>query len=245
MKFAFGYGATRLSIEELESKVTWNRLHPEFRRRIHLMMVAAQNAGTDLGIGTGFRSTAEQRRMFLDRYVVDPAGKISWDGRRWSKKPGVAAAAPPGRSYHEETDQVGFAFAADMVGDLRWMHQHCARFGLKHFASVNNEPWHIQPVEFPNSRSQWAGRQLSVFSISGAPVPDPQPNPALVFAYPGRPVRLGSKGVPVELVQAVVGATVDGDFGAATERRVKAWQKAHNLLDDGVVGARTWKAMFG
>jgi len=66
-----------------------------------------------------------------------------------------------------------------------------------------------------------------------------------VFAYPGQPLRLGSKGDAVKLVQAVIGAKPDGDYGAATERRVKAWQKSRGMFVDGVVGAVTWKAMFG
>ena len=63
--------------------------------------------------------------------------------------------------------------------------------------------------------------------------------------YPGQPLRLGSKGEAVKHVQRVVGATQDGDYGAATERRVKAWQKSRGMFVDGVVGPVTWKAMFG
>lgn len=36
---------------------------------------------------------------------------------------------------------------------------------------------------------------------------------------------------------------VDGDFGIATERAVKAFQKDHGLVQDGVVGAKTWEAL--
>jgi peptidoglycan hydrolase-like protein with peptidoglycan-binding domain len=75
-----------------------------------------------------------------------------------------------------------------------------------------------------------------------APAPVP---PAIVFAYPGQPLRLCSKGEAVKHVQRVIGALPDGDYGLATERRVKAWQKQRGMFVDGVVGPVTWKAMFG
>jgi peptidoglycan hydrolase-like protein with peptidoglycan-binding domain len=64
------------------------------------------------------------------------------------------------------------------------------------------------------------------------------------FKYPGTPVKKGSKGPEVMLVQAIVGAKADGDFGPGTEAKVKAWQKANGLKDDGVIGPITWDKMF-
>lgn len=52
-------------------------------------------------------------------------------------------------------------------------------------------------------------------------------------------VRQGSKGDGVKKVQAVVGATADGDFGPGTKAKVVAWQSAHGLSADGVVGPAT------
>jgi peptidoglycan hydrolase-like protein with peptidoglycan-binding domain len=54
----------------------------------------------------------------------------------------------------------------------------------------------------------------------------------------------GSKGDAVKLVQAVIGAKPDGDFGPKTEQAVMAWQKANGLKPDGVVGPVTWDKMF-
>ena len=36
---------------------------------------------------------------------------------------------------------------------------------------------------------------------------------------------------------------VDGDFGQMTEKAVKAFQKAHGLTVDGIVGKNTWAAL--
>ena len=60
-----------------------------------------------------------------------------------------------------------------------------------------------------------------------------------------RPLRR-VHGEDVKAVQRKVGAKPDGDFGRATRARVIAYQKAHRLKPDGVVGANTAHAMgFG
>lgn len=97
--------------------------------------------------------------------------------------------------------------------------------------------------------------QAFAAATKGAPAPKMTPAPAtkgldmspsggMVFAYPGNPVIKGSKGDAVKLVQAVIGAKPDGDFGLKTEQAVMAWQKANGLKPDGVVGPVTWDKMF-
>jgi peptidoglycan hydrolase-like protein with peptidoglycan-binding domain len=68
---------------------------------------------------------------------------------------------------------------------------------------------------------------------------------AQVNTYPGTPLKLGSKGNSVAMVQVVVGAKPDGDFGPKTFNLVKFWQASNKLKADGVVGPVTWKKMFG
>ena len=58
-------------------------------------------------------------------------------------------------------------------------------------------------------------------------------------------IQYGQKNQLVQDLQAALnqnGAqlTVDGDFGEATLAAVKEYQRAHNLIVDGVVGDRTW-----
>lgn len=58
-------------------------------------------------------------------------------------------------------------------------------------------------------------------------------------------LQRGSKGQAVKVWQIIVGANVDGSFGPATEAATKAWQKAHGLVDDGIVGRASWPAGLG
>lgn len=56
----------------------------------------------------------------------------------------------------------------------------------------------------------------------------------------------GSKGENVKEWQRIVGGVpVDGIFGATTTTATKAWQTAHNLKADGIVGPLTWGAAYG
>ncbi|GCD19611.1 hypothetical protein CTKZ_11730 [Cellulomonas algicola] len=55
-----------------------------------------------------------------------------------------------------------------------------------------------------------------------------------------RGISSGATGQPVVLIQRAVGAQVDGRFGPRTTVAVKAFQKAHGLVADGIVGRLTW-----
>ena len=160
----WGYGAwaRRLTLAEMAERPDVAKLNPVFRDRLFAMMTAAAAEGVDLGIGGGARSSAQQERTFRARYVAHPSPPgIRWADAWWRKRPGVASAAPPGRSYHED-DMPGGALAADMIGNLEWMNANCDRFGLRHFRNVNREPWHVQPVEVPTSRSNYNGEPLVI-----------------------------------------------------------------------------------
>ena len=78
---------------------------------------------------------------------------------------------------------------------------------------------------------------------------------AIPSSYPGSPLRRGSTGSSVEQVQfwlsdlaqfdsSLVRVTVDGSYGAATERAVRAFQQKQSLTADGVVGQRTWNTLY-
>ena len=75
-------------------------------------------------------------------------------------------------------------------------------------------------------------------------------------AYPGTPLREGSSGQNVRLVQfwlkiartvytSLESVTVDGKFGAGTAAAVRRFQRYFGLTADGVVGRTTWNSLYG
>ncbi len=82
------------------------------------------------------------------------------------------------------------------------------------------------------------------------PVPPPAPKPP---AMPSSILRLGSAGADVKVLQAklagsgipgVRGITVDGTFGGQTDTAVRNFQHHAGLPVDGIVGPRTWAALW-
>lgn len=56
-------------------------------------------------------------------------------------------------------------------------------------------------------------------------------------------LKRGLKGAPVKRLQEKLGIAADGDFGPATEKAVKDYQKANGLAVDGVAGPDTFSTM--
>ncbi|MGA8514215.1 MAG: peptidoglycan-binding protein [Burkholderiaceae bacterium] len=56
-------------------------------------------------------------------------------------------------------------------------------------------------------------------------------------------LKKGLSGEPVRRLQAKLGVTADGQFGAGTETALKAWQKEKGLKTDGIAGPDTFAAM--
>lgn len=49
----------------------------------------------------------------------------------------------------------------------------------------------------------------------------------------------------VKVLQTRLGITADGRFGSGTRAAVRKYQQAHGLVVDGIVGTKTWTALFG
>jgi hypothetical protein len=249
----FGYGTQRVAISDLDKYETWSKLHPAFKARVQAMFEAA---GGNVGCGTGWRSTDVQRTMFLQRHVVSSSGSILWDGKRWALKPGMAAAAPPGSSFHEGVNN-GQAMAIDIVGDMAWADAHCDQFALQQFSQVNHEPWHFQCAELPRSVSSWisAGRPQPSASATGSPAISTPAQPVKTPTGRQHPtLHVGDHGPAVATMQTLLikagsmsnrPANRDGVFGPGTLGVVKQFQGSHQLQVDGICGPMTWAALSG
>lgn len=117
------------------------------------MAAAAAEAGHVLKIGwvnSAYRPYSDQERIFRARYYPSMFGTRSWQGKRWRKHKGVAAAAVPGTSNHgwalavdvgEESDGDAGTESLD-AGTLSWLKIHAHRFGWSW--EIQSEPWHLR-----------------------------------------------------------------------------------------------------
>jgi hypothetical protein len=95
----------------------------------------------------------------------------------------------------------------------------------------------------------WAGQKET--TPTPAPVAPAQNNTKEVPKM--EMLRKGSKGYHVKVAQALLALNgykcgsygADGDFGGATEAATRAFQKAHGLNVDGIIGDRTWSKLLG
>lgn len=152
MLYIKGYNGQLVSREVLDKAMS--KIHPLVKPRFWNLIDASD---ATVGVGESFRNDDAILAEFLRRHVIDPKGAISYDGERWTLKPGYAPLAPPGRTYHGATLD-GFCFAADLVGNLAFAEANCARFGLRSFKYVGTkpEPWHFQPIEIPTAKAGYS-----------------------------------------------------------------------------------------
>lgn len=167
------------------------------------LCAAAKGSGHTLkisGPGSAYRNLATQEAIFTQRYTTTPNGTPPrlWKGRRWYKRPGVAAAAVPGTSNHgwglaadvgEERDRDAGTESLDQ-GTLGWLLAHEQTFGFSH--EIQSEPWHIR--YFAGDRIASAVLAYE-HTLTARPEPAPPSPPEdddmpLIIKAKGRPTRL-------------------------------------------------------
>lgn len=222
--------------------VTWTdhqgrtcRIAPEFRRPwVALVWLAHLHTGRRLTFTSSadvYRTYGQQESGWLRRNVRFPVSTRSRmcgypDGvpRRWWLKPGMAGIACPGSSNHGL-----FGAAIDHTTDkgrsvawLKWAVEWFPRFGYSWEAP--SEEWHVRYClgdEVP----------AAVLEVEACRSLDT--------------VKRGDTGNVVKLVQGIVGAKIDGQFGPKTEAKVIEWQRFAagtyaGVRTDGVWDAGCW-----
>jgi hypothetical protein len=122
---------------------SWDKLDGRMKGRLGDLLKAS---GGKVWVGEGWRDPVASEPEFLRRHFEDPKGNRKYKGKRYSLRKGEAPMAPPGQSNHN------IGLAADLVGDMAWLQQNAAKFGLKTFANVPGikEDWHVQLAELAN-----------------------------------------------------------------------------------------------
>lgn len=260
--YVIGYSGTVVSRERLLTWKHYERLEDEFARRLLAAMDASIAAGTPFGIGSSLRREEQQLSLFLSRHhEVKIGGCCVYNGKRWRLNRGAAHAAPPGRSMHEDTTlPTGECLATDTVGKSgwEWLKVHAAEYGLRSFWNVNNEPWHVQPIDVSASRRlfearRWKEYPLKVWTLPGATDDVP---PVQVVEAPTPTIRLRrvNNRAEVRELQALCNfygwrdaygreLLVDGDYGAKSYQACRTMQRALKVPVDGVYGPMTARTL--
>lgn len=237
---------------------TGGKMYAPVATEFNKLYDAAFAAGFKLKNVGDYRSFQGQLSMFMDRYVTTDTGTgvtRQYEGKTWWLKKGKAPSAAPDPTGLKGSNH-GWGLAIDLGYDVNgkltsmggacfdWMCANAPKYGFylqgNNPASKEFEAWHWQYClgdAAPNGTVQTAPA-----AASAAPAPA---GGGMKFDYPGTPVALGSKGPSAALVQAVIGAKADGDFGPKSVASLKAWQTTNGLTADGSVGPVTWKKMFG
>jgi peptidoglycan hydrolase-like protein with peptidoglycan-binding domain len=253
------YKNGQLAESVLASVKTGGKMYAPVAAQFNKMYDAALAAGFKLKNVGDYRSFQGQLSMFMDRYVTTDTGTgvtRQYEGKTWWLKKGKAPSAAPDPTGLKGSNH-GWGLAIDLGYDVNgkltsmggkcfeWMCANAPKYGFylqgNNAASKEFEAWHWQYALGDASPDGSVAAPVEALKPSGGAV---EAGP-MVFTYPGAPVKLGSKGAPAMLVQAVIGAKADGDFGPKSVASLKAWQTANGLTADGSVGPVTWKKMFG
>ena len=237
---------------------TGGQMYAPVTAQFDKMYDAALAAGFKVKNVGDYRSFEGQLAMFRDRYVLENTGTgvtRTFEGKTWYLKKGKAPSAAPDPTGLKGSNH-GWGLAIDLGYDVNgrltsmggkcfeWMCANAPKYGFylqgSDPKSKEFEAWHWQYCLGDATPDGSVAAPAEVLKPSGGSV---EAGP-MEFKYPGAPIKLGSKSTEAMLVQAVIGAKADGDFGSKSVEALKVWQRANGLKDDGVVGSVTWEKMF-
>ncbi len=158
-----------------------------------------------------------------------------------------------GRSTFASTDRIVDDIFNDYIRRQNFVEPLAAKFcngttvtceGLSQWGSQNLAQQGLSSFEILQN---YYGNNIEL--VTDAPVT------GLIQSYPGTPLRVGSRGPAVVVIQTSLNrisqnypaipkiSPVDGIFGSQTEAAVRRFQQIFNLTPDGIVGKATWYAL--
>lgn len=227
-----------MTLPTVSRSVYTDALHPKFKNRLERFFNDSRIRGR-VKIVSAVRTKAHQARLY-DKYL----------SKGWPLAANPDRIIAPGfkGSWHQQQDD-GFGYAVDLRITRFGITEEtvtgiAAMYGLR--PTVPSEWWHFQPRDAHG----W-------FSTDFAEE-DPVVNWAGIVAYVndlGRqvglsPLRRGSRGPAVKAAQSRLSSIgfdtsgIDGVFGRKTKQAVIKFQRHSDLRVDGVIGGKTWAAMW-
>lgn len=144
----------------------------------------------------------------------------------------------------------------DHATEFCWLPNASGWPGYREFLASNR--WHYlqrlpSNVNFNGLLVDWddpnpAMSDIGAWMASAPPAPDT--DPAIPTTFPTlwrrkpKPNDAPLIEIAVKYLQEKLGTVVDGFFWDATETEVKAFQAAHGLVVDGIMGTRSWAALL-
>lgn len=148
----------------------------------------------------------------------------------------------PETDYYVAVDKAE-QLAAQLLKQYGWGTDHLKR----HYdASRKNCPRRIQAEgrwpEFVKKTAVYMKGQTTVSNTTNTTKSTITLTDKIEVQFPV--IQKGSKGTAVSMLQAMLGVSVDGDFGNDTDTSLKAFQKNVKLTSDGICGTDTWKKVI-
>jgi peptidoglycan hydrolase-like protein with peptidoglycan-binding domain len=117
--------------------------------------------------------------------------------------------------------------------------------GLKADGCAGHKEYALPQGRKPDPTLDMFAFRAAVATHLDGTAPPPVLIPSAEEAGPGtgpgrRTLRRGAQGQGVLQLQVKLGVRADGAFGGKTEAAVRALQRVHSLVPDGIVGPKTW-----
>lgn len=233
-----------------------SQLHPTLQEKIAQLKVLCEQKGLVLGIGECFRSVAEQDALYAQGRTKSGSIVTNAKGSSYSSQHQWGIAVDffknvKGHAYDDSAffsevgklaKSIGLAWGGDWKGFVDKPHLYLPDWGS------TTSQLKKQYGTFENFKKTWPTVKKTETKPS-ATVAKPSTNNTQKVSDTKMPtIKFGSKGKAVKVWQAIVGAEIDGDFGANTKAATIAFQKkafpgeANKKEWDGIVGTKTWKA---